>query len=391
MYLEEQVIRLNKLFEQLEKKRNIAVWGAAENTVRLFQDTSLLNYDITEITDIKKAGKFFFGKILKLPEEIDWERIEAVVVSSFYHEDEIEQDLRLKYGYAGLIIKLNETGQTQPFYQCLPRKDLQTDHKFQDILKGNKSLKDIHKNERIFILCCGPSIQQQDLTLLKDEITMAVSSFYMHKDLKIIQPNYYCNAQWARNEKLSDDVEMEYLKELHKNVGHSRYFFAAQEKELIENSHVFDSREVNYYYYDYSDYHGICRPYFYQEVDLCQEIMPVHSVPVLCIQLALYMGFKEIYLLGTEHDSLLTNQYTYFYDKDKCVTGRKDVTIDENDRLVWNFSRSLADTYRLWENYKTMKRIADAGNVKIYNATAGGALDLFPRVDYYQLFSKKTK
>ena len=80
MYLEEQVIRLNKLFEQLEKKRNIAVWGAAENTVRLFQDTSLLNYDITEITDIKKAGKFFFGKILKLPEEIDWERIDGVVV-----------------------------------------------------------------------------------------------------------------------------------------------------------------------------------------------------------------------------------------------------------------------------------------------------------------------
>ena len=117
--------------------------------------------------------------------------------------------------------------------------------------------------------------------------------------------------------------------------------------------------------------------------------MPVHSVPVLCIQLALYMGFGEIYLLGTEHDSLITNQYTYFYDKDKCVTGRKDVTIDENDRLVWDFSRSLADTYRLWENYKAVKRIADAGNVKIYNATAGGALDLFPRVDFYQLFSQK--
>ena len=83
---------------------------------------------------------------------------------------------------------MNETGQTQPFYQCLPRKDLQTDHKFQHILKGNKSLKDIHKNERIFILCCGPSIQQQDLTLLKDEITMAVSSFYMHKDLRSYSP-----------------------------------------------------------------------------------------------------------------------------------------------------------------------------------------------------------
>lgn len=387
MYLEEQVIRLNKLFEQLEGKRNVVVWGAAENTVRLFQDTNLLKYDILEIVDIKKAGKFFFGKTLKFPKEINWAQTEAVVVSSFYHEDEIEQDLRVVYGYFGPVIKLNEIGQKQPFFQCLSRVDLQIEPKFEDILKRNKSLKNRHKNERIFILCCGPSIHQQDLTVLKNEITMAVSSFYMHKDLKTIQPDYYCNAQWARNEKLTDDVEMEYLKELKKYVGHSRYFFAVQEKELIENSHVFDLEEVNYYYYDYNDPHEIRKPFLYQEVDLCQEIMPVHSVPVLCIQLALYMGFDEIYLLGTEHDSLKTNRYTYFYNKDKCVTGRTDVTINENDQLVWNFDKSLTDTYRLWEDYKTVKRIADAGNVKIYNATIGGALDLFPRVDFKRLFS----
>ena len=68
MYLEEHVIRLNKLFEQLKEKRNVVVWGAAENTVRLFQDTNLLKYDIAEIVDIKKAGKFFFGKMLKFPD-----------------------------------------------------------------------------------------------------------------------------------------------------------------------------------------------------------------------------------------------------------------------------------------------------------------------------------
>lgn len=50
------------------------------------------------------------------------------------------------------------------------------------------------------------------------------------------------------------------------------------------------------------------------------------------------------------------------------------------------FSDALADAYALWENYKAVKRIAEQNDIKIYNATVGGALDVFPRVDYNDLF-----
>jgi hypothetical protein len=34
----------------------------------------------------------------------------------------------------------------------------------------------------------------------------------------------------------------------------------------------------------------------------------------------------------------------------------------------------------LWRQYRAIRRTADAASVKILNATAGGLLDVFPRV-----------
>lgn len=42
-------------------------------------------------------------------------------------------------------------------------------------------MKDIYKRKRAFILGNGPSINQQDLTLLRDETTFVANWFINHK------------------------------------------------------------------------------------------------------------------------------------------------------------------------------------------------------------------
>ena len=64
MYLEEEIERINRRFYQLEGKKNTVIWGAAENTVRLFQYTDILRYNITQIVDKAKEGVNFFGREL---------------------------------------------------------------------------------------------------------------------------------------------------------------------------------------------------------------------------------------------------------------------------------------------------------------------------------------
>ena len=54
-----------------------------------------------------------------------------------------------------------------------------------------KKFKNIHSGKRCFILATGPSINQMELSVLKDEVTIAVSFFGYHKNLNEISPKYH--------------------------------------------------------------------------------------------------------------------------------------------------------------------------------------------------------
>lgn len=85
--------------------------GAGENTVRLFQYTDILKYNIQIIVDNGKYGNLFYEKIVLLADKVEWNNIDAVVISAFYKEDEIFDELKSKYLYDKTILRLNDTNQ----------------------------------------------------------------------------------------------------------------------------------------------------------------------------------------------------------------------------------------------------------------------------------------
>jgi len=105
----------------------------------------------------------------------------------------------------------------------------------------------------------------------------------------------------------------------------------------------------------------------------------------MALMVALYIGCSEIYLLGTDHTTfkLDTGEYDYrhFYDGEaKNELGEEGGPSDlEND------FRCSAE---LWRQYKVLRAYARIKDIAIFNATGGGILDLFPRVDYKSLFAK---
>lgn len=380
MYLEEEVARINELFSSLRGKGSIFIWGAAENTVNMFRFTDILGYSIKGIIDNKVTGSFFGKKIYK-PAQVNWKNVDAVVISSFNYAKEIEIELLNQWCFLGTIIKIYDGKQKRAFYEHLSYNDVEVPELYQEVIKKNSKFHRIHEGKRIFILCCGPSIKDMNLSILQNEFTMDVSSFYLHKDISNIKPKYHCSTEFIYTSKLSKDSVVRYMRELEDTLGDVQYFFSLQEKDLIEKHGLFQNKRVNYFYFKH-----FCKS-FYEDIDLCSAIMPVHSVPVLCIELAVYMGFKEIYLLGAEHDSILTNQYLYFYEKKDSVFEYTDISVDATGKLSIDFSASLTDTYFLWEDYKIVKRIAEEKGIKIYNATIGGILDLFDRVEFDSLFN----
>jgi len=239
------------------------------------------------------------------------------------------------------------------------------------ILKINAKFKDIHKGERCFIVCSGPSINKQNLLPLKNEKTFFVSSGFLHPNYNEIKPLYFCLP--PSNDLLNQDRYNRFRK-MEETSNKTNFFFSISDKKYLYDNDLFLKDKVNYIYFDMQMDNKRKEIY-----DLTKQIPSVQSVPIMCLMIAMYMGFKEIFLLGTEHDSF-KGEYRHFYENtemtEDCVVNNK----------ISSLYLELKSCVSLWEQYMHLKRIAENNNIKIFNATEGGALDVFPRVKFESLF-----
>lgn len=379
MRLENEIDRINKKIRVLKNMDSVIIWGAGENTIKLFQYTDVINLNIKYIVDNSISGRFF-GIDIKKPYEINWSKIKGVIISSFYREKNIEEELINRFQYKEKIIELYDDGEyNNPFYCHLLKSEYEPLQEYAAILNRNKVFYNKHKGERLFILCCGPSIKQMDLKVLSNENVMAVSNFYLHEDFNIINPKYYCIPQFVFNELFTKEKSLVWLQDLNKRTKDIQFFMSISEKKLIEEYHLLNNNCVNYLSA------GIHSQY-YENVNLTKKLLSWQSVPIMCLQIAIYMGFQDIYLIGTEHTELSTNKYGYFYDREKSVIGACDISVKSDNTIKASFSDVLQAINELWREYNILKKVADIYQCNIYNATIGGNLDVFERVDFQSLF-----
>ena len=101
------------------------------------------------------------------------------------------------------------------------------------------------------------------------------------------------------------------------------------------------------------------------------------SIIIDCIQLAVYMGFKEIFILGVDFD--YSYEIPYF---------SKKYIEDEVENHIIDLKKE-AQEYpyeRAQFEFILCKQYSDDHGMKIYNATRGGKLEIFPRVNFDDLF-----
>ncbi len=239
----------------------------------------------------------------------------------------------------------------------------------------NISLKNKHYGERCFILCNGPSINTQNLLPLKSEIVFSVSNGYRHPDFLSFQPKYHCIPQVTRTQMQESDIS-KWFKEMDSALGSAEMFMSDTEKKLVKKNTLFYGRKIHYLSLGIIS-HENCQ----EEIpDLSRACMGVQSVPIMCLMIAMYMGFKKIYLLGVEHDFFLTDYYKYFYEEHADFLKGKLGGVTDDDKITDSRYVQFCELKLLWEQYRVIKAIALANGIEVFNATAGGALDEFPRV-----------
>jgi len=223
-----------------------------------------------------------------------------------------------------------------------------------------QKFKNIHKNDRCFIVANGPSLKMEDLDLLQrhNECTFGVNGIYLSADKTSWRPNYYIIAD-------INFADIEY--ECYKNYSSDNLFIPDLSKKTW-------NRVLPSHFYKYSWISRTNDKPMYVSDDICQTVYASMTVMHICLQFAMYMGVKEIYLIGADTTNYHDTPQSHFTDN------------YNSSEFMQVTKETFLDIDKITKGYRIIKGYADNNGIKIFNATRGGALEVFERVDFDTLF-----
>jgi len=223
--------------------------------------------------------------------------------------------------------------------------------------------KDIHSGRRGFIIGNGPSLKDSDLDMLTEEITFAANKIYLLFDQTSFRPTYYAAVDLIFLENFHTTVaELDTVKFVPKWADRwlqptaANFFF--QERGLPKDE-------------------GFDPTFSY---DICQGIYGGYTVSFTSIQIAFFMGIRELYLLGMDH--------TYEVPKNRgCHPLYGEVLLCEGE--INHFAPNYRVAGEPWsiprpdyqeEAFSLAREVFRSHGGRIVNVTRGGQLEVFPRL-----------
>jgi hypothetical protein len=226
-----------------------------------------------------------------------------------------------------------------------------------------RQFRNCHLGKRCFIIGNGPSLTIEDLEKIKGEVSYASNKIYLIFKQTSWRPTYYV----AEDDKIIRDN----LTEINALAGPLKLLRRLKCNKYVPKDQV---AEFEMYFPDSETF-----PQF--TLDATKPFACGYTVTYVAMQWAFYMGFENVYLLGVDF-----NYPGLKYHADGTVELPEDGT-----HFLPGYGSSGERFYapKLDENlraYALAKDIFLSNGRSIFNATRGGKLEIFPRVDFDTLF-----
>lgn len=114
MYFEDKLLEINKKINALDSEK-ICIWSCGMHTKKLFEYSTVIQKNIVCLVDNNKTESTFFGFTVNTPQEVNWENIDCVIISSYRYQKEIHKQLN-NMNYTGKIYELYSENDEGEFY-----------------------------------------------------------------------------------------------------------------------------------------------------------------------------------------------------------------------------------------------------------------------------------
>lgn len=219
--------------------------------------------------------------------------------------------------------------------------------------------------KRCFIIGNGPSLRIEDLERIKDD-TFAVNRIYKIFDKTFWRPAYYFSQDINVLDEIKDDIPI--ITDNCTGVFLNSYVARKISPKFKAKKNLF------LFFLDPTEKFPALPDFAY---DISQGFYEGYTVTYTCIQMAVYMGYSEIYIMGVDHN----------YDIDRLLDGSI-----VQDASVQNYMQGLGGNLgfppQLLKStlaYRKARQVCDEKGIKICNATRGGKLEEFIRVNFDEI------
>lgn len=217
----------------------------------------------------------------------------------------------------------------------------------------------LHQGERCFIIGNGPSLKNTDLGKLKGEYTFGMNRIYLLFPELGFHTTYFASINDLVVEQCAEEIAALPMPKF--IAWHANRHFQRLPQDMV---------------FLYTTYTG---PRF--TYDLTGRVWEGATVTNVALQLAFYMGFQQVILIGVDHN---------FASKGEA---NKTVVSDGADPNHFDpryfgkgFRWQLPDLETSEIGYRLARQAYEKAGRQVLDATVGGKLTVFPKVDYNSLF-----
>jgi len=227
-----------------------------------------------------------------------------------------------------------------------------------DSIEKMAAFKDKHKGERCFLIGNGPSLKQTDLSHLKNEFTLGQNRIYLAFPDWGFSTSYFLSVNDLVIEQSAPEIQA---------LTMPRFVGWRARKWLKPQENLF---------FIHTTYTGEKFA-----TDARERIWEGGTVTYTSLQVAYFLGFKEVILVGVDH-----NYVTQGKPNATVVSQGDDPNHFHAGYFGKGFRWQLPDLVQWEDAYRLARRTYEANGRRVLDATVGGKLTVFDKVDYNSLF-----